>query len=80
MPEIEVRDSCTGYLVPARDGSRLLPDWESSWDAAAVVAAVILGEHLKIQNFDKTIQNVQMAISTISTHPKLKCSKKTSKV
>ena len=27
----------TGYLVPARDGSGLLPDWESSWDAAAAV-------------------------------------------
>ena len=26
------------YLVPVRDGSGLLPDWESSWDV--VVAAV----------------------------------------
>ena len=32
---IEVRDSWTEYLVPARDGSGLLPDWESSWDIAA---------------------------------------------
>ena len=30
----------TGYLVPARDGSRLLPDWESSWDVAATVVVV----------------------------------------
>ena len=29
----------TGYLVPARDGSGLLPDWESSWDL--VVAAAV---------------------------------------
>ena len=35
-----MRDSWTGYLVPARDGSGLLPDWESSWDAAAVAVAV----------------------------------------
>ena len=32
---IEVRDSRTGYLGPARDGSGLLPDWEGSWDVAA---------------------------------------------
>ena len=30
-----------GYLVPARDGSGLLPDWESSWDVAAAAAAVV---------------------------------------
>ena len=28
----------TGYLVPARDGSWLLPDWESSWDVATAAA------------------------------------------
>ena len=32
-----MRDSRPGYLVPARDGSALLPDWESCWDAAAAV-------------------------------------------
>ena len=34
---IEVRDSRTGYLLPARDGPGALPDVESSWDAAAAV-------------------------------------------
>ena len=28
-----------GYLVPGRDGPGLLPDWESCWDAVAVIAA-----------------------------------------
>ena len=37
---IEVRDSWTEYLVPAHDGSGLLPDWESCWDAVAAAAAV----------------------------------------
>ena len=38
-----MRDSRTGYLIPARDGPGALPDPESSWDvavAAAVAAAV----------------------------------------
>ena len=35
---IEVRDSRTGYLLPARDGPGALPDGQSCWDAA--VAAV----------------------------------------
>ena len=35
--KVEVRDSCTGYLVPGRNGSGLLPDWESCWDVAAAV-------------------------------------------
>ena len=29
--KIEVRDSRTGYLLPARDGPGALPDVESSW-------------------------------------------------
>ena len=33
-------DPSTGYLVPDRDGSGLVPDWESSWETAAGVAAV----------------------------------------
>ena len=36
---IEVRDSRTGYLLPARDGPGALPDVKSSWDVAAAVAA-----------------------------------------
>ena len=36
-----MRDSQTGYLLPARDGTGALPDMDSSWDvAAAAVAAV----------------------------------------
>ena len=33
---VEVRDSRTGYLLPARDGPGALPDGQSCWDAAAV--------------------------------------------
>ena len=36
--EIEVRDSRTGYLIPARDGPGALPYGQSCWDAAAAVA------------------------------------------
>ena len=35
---IEVRDSQTGYLIPARDGPGALPDGQSCWD---VVVAVV---------------------------------------
>ena len=129
----------TGYLVPARDGSGLLPDWESSWDVVAAVAAAVTwkfrltfrpGNYIwsfqiefwliwelsefwdrgSTQNFEpdwssiliglgtslvfpkmtcsfffgkfgnvsfwQNIQNVQMTISTISTYPKLKLSRK----
>ena len=37
-PLIEVRDSQTGYLIPARDGPGALPDMHSSWDVAAAAA------------------------------------------
>ena len=37
---IEVRDSRTGYLLPARDGPGALPDGQSSWDAAVALVAV----------------------------------------
>ena len=37
---VEVRDSQTGYLIPARDGPGALPDMDSSWDVAAAAAAV----------------------------------------
>ena len=40
LPSIEVRDSRTGYLIPARDGAGALPDMDSSWDAVAAAAAV----------------------------------------
>ena len=38
---IEVRDSWTGYLIPARDGTGALPYLESSWDAVAAAAAAV---------------------------------------
>ena len=37
---VEVRDSRTGYLLPARDGPGALPDGQSCWDAAVAAAAV----------------------------------------
>ena len=37
---VEVRDSRTGYLIPARDGTGALPDMDSSWDVAAAAVAV----------------------------------------
>ena len=40
LAQIEVRDSRTGYLLPARDGTGALPDMDSSWDAAVAAAAV----------------------------------------
>ena len=43
---IEVRDSRTGYLLPARDGPRALPDGESCWDAVAVAAAVAVSRKM----------------------------------
>ena len=36
-----MRDSRTGYLLPARDGRGALPDGQSCWDAAAVAAVAV---------------------------------------
>mgnify|MGYP000639019225 CR=1 FL=1 len=38
--DMEVRESRTGYLIPARDGPGALPDMDSSWDVAVAAAAV----------------------------------------
>ena len=38
---VEVRDSRTGYLIPARDGPGALPDMDSSWDAVAAAAVAL---------------------------------------
>ena len=43
--QTEVRDSRTGYLIPARDGTGALPDMDSSWDVA--VAAAVSRKMLK---------------------------------
>ena len=52
---IEVRDSRTGYLLPARDGPGALPDVESSWDAAVAAAAVSrkMSKYEEIHTFSK---------------------------
>ena len=36
-----MRDSRTGYLIPARDGPGALPDMDSSWDVAVAAAAAV---------------------------------------
>ena len=38
---VEVRDSRTGYLLPARDGPGALPDGQSCWDAVAATAVAV---------------------------------------
>ena len=43
---IEVRDSQTGYLLPARDGPGALPYLESSWDAVAAAAAAAVSRKM----------------------------------
>ena len=43
---IEVRDSQTGYLIPARDGPGALPYLECSWDAVAAAAAVAVSRKM----------------------------------
>ena len=60
--QIEVRDSQTGYLLPARDGPGALPDVESCWDAAVAAVAVSrkmpkyqseMSKYKEIQTFSK---------------------------
>ena len=41
VTNVEVRDSRTGYLLPARDGPGALPDVESCWDAAVAAAVAV---------------------------------------
>ena len=48
---IEVRDSRTGYLLPARDGPGALPDGQSCWDAAAVAAAAVSCQNVTLISF-----------------------------
>ena len=49
--KVEVRDSRTGYLIPARDGTGALPDMESSWDVAAVAAAAVSCQNVTLISF-----------------------------
>ena len=39
--QIEVRDSRTVYLLPARDGPGALPNGQSCWDAVAAAAVAV---------------------------------------
>ena len=49
---VEVRDSRTGYLIPARDGPGALPDMDRSWDVAAAVAAAVSRKMPKYKEMD----------------------------
>ena len=65
---IEVRDSRTGYLLPARDGPGALPDVESSWDAVAAAAAAVsrkMPKYTEMHTFSK------MGMSEISRNVNL---------
>ena len=48
---VEVRDSRTGYLLPARDGPGALPDGQSCWDAAVVVAVAVSCQNVTLISF-----------------------------
>ena len=48
---IEVRDSQTGYLIPARDGTGALPDMDSSWDVAAAAAVAVSCQNVTLISF-----------------------------
>ena len=52
-----MRDSRTGYLIPARDGPGALPYLESSWDAVAAAAAAAVSRQMtkykEIHTFSK---------------------------
>ena len=41
-----MRDSRTGYLLPAHDGPGALPDGQSCWDAAAVSWKITKSEEM----------------------------------
>ena len=60
---IEVGDSRTGYLIPARDGPGALPDVDSCWGAAAVIWK--MPKYKKMHTFSK------MGMSQISRNVNL---------
>ena len=49
--QVEVRDSRTGYLIPARDGPGALPDMDSSWDVAAAAAVAVSCQNVTLISF-----------------------------
>ena len=67
MELIEVRDSRTGYLLPARDGPGALPDMDSSWDVAAAVAvAAVAVASRKMPKYEEIGTFSKMGMSEIS--------------
>ena len=50
---VEVRDSRTGYLIPARDGPGALPDMDSSWDVAAAAVSRKITKYEEMHTFSK---------------------------
>ena len=65
---IEVRDSRTGYLLPARDGPEALPYLESSWDVAVAVAAAV---SRKMSKYEEMQTFSQMGMSEVSRNVNL---------
>ena len=63
-----MRDSRTGYLIPARDGPGASPNGQSSWDAVAAAAAAvsrIMSKYKEMHTFAK------MGMSEISRNVNL---------
>ena len=56
-----MRDSRTGYLLPARDGPGAFPDLESSWDVAAAVAAAAVSWKMPKYEEVHTFSNMGMS-------------------
>ena len=59
-----MRDSRTGYLIPARDGPGALPDGQSCWDAAVAVSRK-MPKYKEVHTFSK------MGMSEISRNVNL---------
>ena len=53
LPFVEVRDSRTGYLIPARDGPGALPELESCWDVAAAAVSREMPKYEEMHSFSK---------------------------
>ena len=58
-----MRDSRTGYLLPARDGPGALPDVESCWDAVVAVAVAV---SRKMPKYEEMHTFPKMGMSEIS--------------
>ena len=68
---IEVRDSRTGYLLPARDGPGALPDMDSSWDVAAAAAVAAAAVSRKMPKYKEMHTFSQISMSQISRNVNL---------